>query len=76
MMMGFVLGTGNTRFAFITLLIASIMEIIILLRIQYKYNMPLVALGVSIIAWYITNITSCTIYYFSNKWKREVPIVE
>ena len=76
LMMGFVLGTGNTRFAFITLFVASIIEITILFGIQNNYNMPLVALGVSIIAWYVTNIAFCTVYYFSKKWKKECEILE
>lgn len=71
LIMGFVLGTGNTRFAFITLLVASVTEIIILFAIQYKYNLPLVALGVSIISWYVMNIILCASYYFSKKWKKE-----
>lgn len=71
MMMGFVLGTGNTVFSFIALFIASMVEIIILIGIQYNYNTPLVALGVSILAWYITNILFCTCYYFSKRWRKE-----
>lgn len=73
MMLGFVLGTGNTRFSFITLFIASIAEIIILLVIQGNY-MPLIALGISIIAWYIITNVMCIGYYFSNKWKKEVQL--
>ena len=71
MMMGFVLGTGNTRFAFITLFAASMAEIVILFGVQYNYNIPLFALGVSIIAWYIVSIVLCMVYYFSKKWKKE-----
>lgn len=73
MMLGFVLGTGNTRFSFITLFIASIAEIIILLVIQGNY-MPLIALGISIIVWYIITNVMCIGYYFSNKWKKEVQL--
>ena len=69
MMMGFVLGIGNTKFTFITLFAASLVEVIILIGIQYNYNLPLTALGVSILAWYITNIIFCICYYFSNTWK-------
>ena len=72
LMMGFVLGVGNTRFAFVTLAIASIAEIIILLGIEYYCNEPLLALGVSILAWYIADIVCCSGYYFSNKWKKKV----
>lgn len=67
LMMGFVLGIGNTRFAFITLSIASVVEIVILVVIQSYYNLPLVALGVSILAWYIVDILFCVCYYFSKK---------
>lgn len=74
-MMGFVLGIGNTAFSFIALLIASLVEVVILLSVQYYYNAPLMALGISILGWYITNIIFCTGYYFSNRWKREVEIV-
>lgn len=76
MLIGFVLGTGNTRFAFIALFIASISEIVVLFAIQYKYNAPFVALGVSISMWYIVNIILCACYYFSNKWKRENLYIE
>lgn len=77
MLMGFVLGTGNTRFAFVALAIASISEIIVLFAIQYNYDAPFVALGVSIITWYIINIILCASYYFSNKWKsKNLDIIE
>lgn len=69
LMMGFVLGTGNTRFSFVTLTIASVVEVILLLWIKSTYNNPLLALGVSILAWYITDIIFCTGYYFFNKNK-------
>lgn len=69
MMMGFVLGTGNTRFSFVTLFISSLIEIIILIGIQHYYNMPLMALGISILAWYITDIAFCSYYYFSKRWR-------
>lgn len=71
LMMGFVLGTGNTKYSFKTLFIASMTEIIILLGIQYKYNKQLVALGISVLAWYIMNGTLCIYYYFSKKWRKE-----
>ncbi len=72
MMMGFVLGTGNTSFSFVTLFFASAAEIIVLLGIEYYYNSPLIALGISILAWYITNIMFCIYYYFSKRWINEV----
>lgn len=68
MLMGFILGTGNTRFSFITFFVASIVEIVILFGIEYNFNEPLFALGISIIAWYITDIIFGIFYYFSKKW--------
>lgn len=76
LMMGFVLGTGNTKFSFIAFFVASVVEVIILIGIQYKYNAPLTALGVSILAWYITDIVFCTYYYLSKRWKKEIPILQ
>lgn len=73
--MGFVLGTGNTAFSFIVLVVASLVEVVILVEVQYHYHAPLTALGVSILGWYITNIIFCTSYYFSSKWKKELEIV-
>ena len=67
MLMGFILGTGNTKFSFITFFVASIVEIVILFGIQYNFNKPLLALGISIIAWYITDIIFGICYYFSKK---------
>lgn len=77
MLMGFVLGTGNTRFAFLALLMSSISQIIVLFAIQYNYHAPFVALGISIITWYVVNIILCASYYFSNKWKsKNLNIIE
>ncbi len=75
MLIGFVMGTGNTRYVFVCLFISSISETIVLFAIQNKYNAPFVALGVSILVWYIINIILCAFYYFSNKWKSSI-IVE
>lgn len=71
MLIGFVMGTGNTKFVFVSLFISSLSEIIVLFAIQNKYNAPFVALGISILVWYIINIILCTGYYFSNKWKKD-----
>lgn len=70
LMMGYVLGVGNTRFAFVTLALASIAEITILLGIENYYNQPLLALGLSILAWYIVDIVCCSGYYFIDKKKK------
>lgn len=75
MLIGFVMGTGNTRYVFVCLFISSISETIVLFAIQNKYNAPFIALGVSILVWYIINIILCAFYYFSNKWKSSI-IVE
>lgn len=71
MLIGFVMGTGNTKFVFVALFLSSLSEIIVLFTIQNKYNAPFVALGISILVWYIINIILCTGYYFSNKWKKD-----
>lgn len=76
MLIGFVLGTGNTKFTFISFFASSIIEIIILFIIEHYYHTPFVALGISIIMWYITNILLCTCYYFSNQWKRKIIVAE
>ncbi|MBO5398494.1 MAG: MATE family efflux transporter [Clostridia bacterium] len=72
LLMGFVLGTGNTKYSFITLFIASVVEFVVVLLIQCNYNKPLLALGVSILAWYVTDMIFCTVYYFSKKWRKEI----
>lgn len=72
LMMGFILGTGNTRFSFVTFFIASVVEVVLLLWINHTYEKPLVALGVSISAWYVTDIIFGIIYYCIYKYKNKV----
>ena len=69
-LMGFVLGTGNTKFLFKTFFIASIVEFILIFFMKEAYT-PLTSLGISILAWYIVCNLMCLGYYFSNKWKKE-----
>lgn len=66
---GFILGTGNTRFTFVSCLLASIAEVIIVLYIYNNYNSPLTALGLGIDVWYVILITMCYIYYKLKKWE-------
>ena len=72
LLMGFILGTGNTKFSFITFFIASVVEVILLLWINNTYGKPLFALGLSISAWYVTDIIFGIIYYCMYRYKNKV----
>lgn len=74
LLMGFILGTGNTKFSFITFFIASVVEVILLLWINNTYGKPLFALGLSISAWYVTDIIFGIIYYCMYTYKNKVQI--
>ena len=74
LLMGFILGTGNTKFSFITFFIASVVEVILLLWINNIYRQPLFALGISISAWYVTDIIFGIIYYCIYRYKNKVQI--
>ena len=74
LLMGFILGTGNTKFSFITFFIASVVEVILLLWINNTYGKPLFALGLSISAWYVTDIIFGIIYYCMYRYKNKVQI--
>ena len=74
LLMGFILGTGNTKFSFITFFIASVVEVILLLWINNTYGKPLFALGLSISAWYVTDIIFGIIYYCIYRYKNKVQI--
>jgi putative MATE family efflux protein len=71
LLIGFVLGTGNTKYFFITFFVASVIEFVILFIMQANGNPPLYSLGISILAWYVTDIIFCLGYYFLKPWKQE-----
>lgn len=74
---GFVLGIGNTRYTFITAIIASAVEIITILSLRNYIDNPFTCLGIGISWWYAIEIIMFAIYYFSKCWwKKEDMVVE
>lgn len=65
---GFVLGNGNTRYTFAASIIASAVEIIIILILNNIITDAFMALGIGITMWYVTEIIMFAIYYFSKHW--------
>ncbi len=68
---GFILGTGNTRYTFLSCALASALEVFVVFYIYYKYNKPLEAMGFGIIAWYVLLIALCYLY-IARKYKNEL----
>ena len=65
---GFILGIGNTRFTFVTSVIASIVEIIAILILNNMTHKVFMSLGIGISLWYVAEIFIFAIYYYSKKW--------
>lgn len=66
---GFVLGLGNTKFSFITSIIATLTEFAVAIYLYRLINNVFISLGIGISMWFIVEIIIFSIYYFSNKWK-------
>ncbi len=69
---GFIVGTGHTKFALVSAIIASIVEVITIVALREIGVNNLIALGIGILLWVLVKIISNTIYYFSNRWQKEV----
>lgn len=70
---GIIAGTGNTRYTFLTNLIASFCEITIILALLNVYKVgSLVALGLGILTWMVVNIMLNAIWFISSKKQKEV----
>lgn len=69
---GFIIGTGHTKFALASAILASIVEVITIVVLRKIGINNLITLGIGILLWVLTKIISNTIYYFSNKWQEEV----
>ena len=74
---GFVLGNGNTRYTFAASIIASAVEIMLILILNNRVSNSFTALGIGITMWYVTEIIMFAGYYFSKRWwKTEKTVVE
>ncbi len=72
LLQGFILGTGHTKFILFTSTLASIVEVITILILRNTNIDNLVVLGIGILLFVLTKIILETIYFFSNKWQKEV----
>ena len=72
LLQGFILGTGHTKFVLFTSTLASIVEVITILILRNTDIDNLVVLGIGILLFVVTKIILETIYFFSNKWQKEV----
>lgn len=72
LLQGFILGTGHTKFVLFTSTLASIVEVITILILRNTNIDNLVVLGIGILLFVVTKIILETIYFFSNKWQKEV----
>ncbi len=72
LLQGFILGTGHTKFVLFTSTFASIVEVITILILRNTNIDNLVVLGIGILLFVLTKIILETIYFFSNKWQKEV----
>lgn len=69
---GFIVGTGHTKFALVSSILASIVEVITIVILTKIGINNLVTLGLGILLWVLTKMISNAIYYFSNMWQKEV----
>ena len=69
---GFIVGTGHTYFTFFSAVIASIVEVIIIFLLRTNGMEDLKALGFGILTWVLTETILNTIYFFTNRWQKEM----
>lgn len=69
---GFIVGTGHTKFVLFSATLASLAEITTILILRTTGMENLVVLGIGILLWVLTETILNTIYYFSNKWQKEI----
>ncbi len=69
---GFIVGTGHTKYVLFSAILASVIEVIIILGLRRTSLNNLVVLGIGILLWVLTEMILNIIYYFSNKWQEEV----
>lgn len=72
LLQGFILGTGHTKFVLFTSTLGSIVEVLTILILKNTKIDNLVVLGIGILLFVVTKIILETIYFFSNKWQKEV----
>lgn len=72
LLQGFILGTGHTKFVLFTSTLGSIVEVLTILILRNTKIDNLVVLGIGILLFVVTKIILETIYFFSNKWQKEV----
>ncbi len=69
---GVIAGTGHTKILMISICIANLVEILTLIILNKTQIESIVKIGIGALLWLITDLTICVIYFFSNKWKKEV----
>jgi len=69
---GVIIGTGHTTFSLLQIIISLLVEISSLLFLT-KYNLEsLFSLGIAVTLFMVSELIINFLYYFSNKWKKEV----
>lgn len=69
---GFIVGTGHTKYVLFSATLASIVEITTITLLRNTDMENLVILGTGILLWVLIETILNAIYYFSNKWQKEV----
>lgn len=69
---GFIVGTGHTKVVLFSATLASVIEVTTILMLRNKDIENLVALGIGILLWVLTEMIINAIYYFSRQWQKEV----
>ena len=69
---GVIIGTGHTTFSLLQIIFSVFVEITCILVLT-KYNLDgLFLLGIAVTLFMVSELIINSIYYFSNKWKKEV----
>lgn len=69
---GFIVGTGHTKFVLFSAIVSTIVEVITILILKNTNIDNLIILGIGILLWTLTEMILNGIYYFSNKWQKQV----
>ena len=72
LLQGVIAGTGHTKILMVSICIANVVEILTYIILNKTNMESIVKIGIGALLWLLTDLTICTVYFFSNKWKREV----
>ena len=72
LLQGVIAGTGHTKILMLSICTANVVEILTYIILNKTNMESIVKIGIGALLWLLTDLTICTVYFFSNKWKREV----